>query len=220
MSSKRGRLLKLTRFLNIALPKGRLGEKSYLEFERIGYACPGALENSRKLIFENAASGVRYFWVKPSDVGKYVERGAADIGVVGKDILLEHRPDVYELLDLGLGKCRIVVAGFPGSDRNTKRALRVATSLPNIARDYYSRQSREIDIIKLSGSVEIAPLLKMADVIVDIVETGTTLRENNLEPLERIADISARLIANKVSFKFNNGRIEEITKLLKAGKND
>ncbi|MGI6744820.1 MAG: ATP phosphoribosyltransferase, partial [Acutalibacteraceae bacterium] len=162
----------MSELLNIALPKGRLGEKSYAQFDKIGYSCPEVLENNRKLIFENDDLGVRYFWVKPSDVGKYVERGAADIGVVGKDILLEYRPDVYELFDLGMGKCRMVVAGFAGSNKITKRALRVATSFPNIARDYYSKQSREIDIIKLSGSVEIAPLLKMADVIVDIVETG------------------------------------------------
>ncbi len=204
----------MTPILNIALPKGRLGEKSYAAFERIGLGCPELLENNRRLIFEKEEAGVRYFWVKPSDVGKYVERGAADIGVVGKDILLEHHPDVYELLDLGLGKCRMVVAGFPGSSRNTERALRVATSFPNIAREYYARQSRDIDIIKLSGSVEIAPLLKMADVIVDIVETGTTLKENNLEPLEEIFPISARLIANKVSFKFENSRIDDIVKRL------
>jgi ATP phosphoribosyltransferase len=207
----------LSELLNIALPKGRLGEKSYAQFDKIGYSCPEVLENNRKLIFENDDLGVRYFWVKPSDVGKYVERGAADIGVVGKDILLEYRPDVYELFDLGMGKCRMVVAGFAGSNKITKRALRVATSFPNIARDYYSKQSREIDIIKLSGSVEIAPLLKMADVIVDIVETGTTLKENNLEALEDIVEISARLIANKVSFKFKNKKIDEIISKLKSG---
>jgi len=207
----------LSELLNIALPKGRLGEKSYAQFDKIGYSCPEVLKNNRKLIFENDDLGVRYFWVKPSDVGKYVERGAADIGIVGKDILLEYRPDVYELFDLGLGKCRMVVAGFAGSNKITKRALRVATSFPNIARDYYSKQSREIDIIKLSGSVEIAPLLKMADVIVDIVETGTTLKENNLEALEDIVEISARLIANKVSFKFKNKKIDEIISKLKSG---
>ncbi|OQA49660.1 MAG: ATP phosphoribosyltransferase [Firmicutes bacterium ADurb.Bin300] len=207
----------MSELLNIALPKGRLGEKSYAQFDKIGYSCPEVLENNRKLIFENDDLGVRYFWVKPSDVGKYVERGAADIGVVGKDILLEYRPDVYELFDLGMGKCRMVVAGFAGSNKITKRALRVATSFPNIARDYYSKQSREIDIIKLSGSVEIAPLLKMADVIVDIVETGTTLKENNLEALEDIVEISARLIANKVSFKFKNKKIDEIISKLKSG---
>ncbi len=211
----------MNEFLNIALPKGRLGEKSYHEFEKIGYPCPELLKNNRKLIFENEDLGIRYFWVKPSDVGKYVERGAADIGVAGKDILLEYRPDVYELYNLGFGKCKMVVAGFEGSNKITKRALRVATSFPNIARDYYSKQSRDIDIIKLSGSVEIAPLLKMADVIVDIVETGTTLKENNLVSLEEIVDISARLIANKVSFKFKNKKIEEVIGKLKSGvKND
>lgn len=201
-------------YLNIALPKGRLGEKSYKEFERIGFSCPEILENNRKLIFENKELHIRFFMVKPSDVGKYVERGSADIGIVGKDILLEYAPDVYELADLGFGKCKMVVAGFSGSNKNTKRVLRVATSYPNIARDYYSKQSRDIDIIKLSGSVEIAPLLKMSDVIVDIVETGTTLKENNLEILENIVEISARLIANKVGFKFKNDIINEIVKRL------
>lgn len=205
-------------YLNIALPKGRLYEKSYKEFEGIGFACPEILENNRKLIFENEKFRIRFFIVKPSDVGKYVERASADIGIVGKDILLENMPDVYELSDLNFGKCKMVVAGFSGSNKNTKRVLRVATSYPNIARDYYSKQSRDIDIIKLSGSVEIAPLLKMADVIVDIVETGTTLKENNLEILEDIVDISARLIANKVSFKFKNEVINEIINRLSTSK--
>ncbi|HZK21045.1 MAG TPA: ATP phosphoribosyltransferase [Oscillospiraceae bacterium] len=207
-------------YLNIALPKGRLGKKSYKEFERIGFSCPEVLEDSRKLIFENDELGIRFFMVKPSDVGKYVERASADIGVVGKDILLENSPDVYELLDLDFGKCKMAVAGFPAGNKNTKRVLRVATSYPNIARDYYSKQSRDIDIIKLSGSVEIAPLLKMADVIVDIVETGTTLKENNLEVLELIVDISARLIANKVSFKFKNKIINEVVKRLSESREE
>lgn len=194
--------------LNIALPKGRLGEKAYGLLEKLGYGCPEIHENSRKLIFEDLQNNVRYFWVKPSDTAIYVERGAADIGIVGKDILLESNPEVYELLDLGIGKCRMAVAGISGKHIREDRTLRVATKFPNIARDFYTSQSRDIDIIKLNGSIEIAPLLGLSDVIVDIVETGKTLLENNLEPYEYIADISARLIANKASYRFKNNEIE------------
>lgn len=196
--------------INIALPKGRLGEKVYNKLKAIGYGCPAIEENSRKLIFENEENGVRYFWAKPSDVAIYVERGAADIGVAGKDILLEYEPDVYELSDLDIGKCRMCVAAKKGFEDNTERALRVATKFPNIARNYYSKHSREIDIIKLNGSIEIAPILNLSDVIVDIVETGKTLIENDLEPFETIVPISARLIANKTSYKF---KYDEISKL-------
>ena len=148
--------------------------------------------------------------ISGADVAVYVERGAADIGVVGKDILLEQSSDVYELLDLGMGKCRMAVAGVKGERPDGGHTLRVATKFPNIAREFYRKQSREIDIIELHGSIEIAPILKMSDVIVDIVETGTTLRENNLEVIETVVPISARLIANKVSYKFNNARIREL----------
>ena len=196
--------------INVALPKGRLGEKVYVMFEKAGYDCPSIKENSRKLTFENKEKGVRYFWVKPSDVAIYVERGAADIGVAGKDILLEYSPDVYELLDLGLGKCRMAVAGKTDFADDTEKTLRVATKFVNIAANYYSKKSREIDIIKLNGSIELAPILGLSDVIVDIVETGSTLKENNLAPLETIVPISARLIANKASFKFKTSEIEEI----------
>ena len=173
--------------INIALPKGRLGEKVYDMLERAGYGCPSIKENNRKLIFEDEKNGVRYFWVKPSDVTIYVEHGAADVGVVGKDILLEYSPDVYELLDLKLGKCRMAVAGYKGANKNSDRTLRVATKFPNIAGRYFDSLSREINIIKLNGSIELAPILGMSDVIVDIVETGTTLRENNLSVLEAVS---------------------------------
>ena len=198
--------------INIALPKGRLGEKVYAIFEAVGYDCPAIREENRKLVFENEAAGVRYFWVKPSDVAIYVERGAADIGVAGKDILLEYRPDVYELVDLGIGQCRMCVAARRDFRDDPGRTLRVATKFPRIARDYYSSRSRDIDIIKLNGSIEIAPLLGLSDVIVDIVETGKTLLENGLEPKETIVPISARLIANKVSYKFKNAEIRELCK--------
>ena len=201
-------------WINIALPKGRLGEKAYDIFESIGYGCPSIHEGGRKLIFENEENGVRYFWVKPSDVAVYVERGAADIGVVGKDILLEQAPEVYELLDLGMGKCRMAVAGVKGERPDIAHTLRVATKFPNIAREFYRKQSREIDIIELHGSIEIAPILKMSDVIVDLVETGSTLKDINLAGSVTIVPISARLIANKASYKFNTGRIRKLCGLV------
>ncbi len=202
--------------LNIALPKGRLGERVYAMFEKAGFACPSIRENNRKLIFENEECGVRYFWVKPSDVAIYVERGAADIGVAGKDILLEYQPDVYELLDLHTGVCRIAVAAMAGFRDDVRRRLRVATKFAGIAEQHYASLGREIDIIHLNGSIEIAPILGLSDVIVDIVETGTTLRENNLEVVETIVDISARLIANKANFKFKNEPIERLVASLSA----
>lgn len=201
--------------LNIALPKGRLGEKVYAMFEAAGFECPSIKENNRKLIFENQEKQVRYFWVKPSDVAIYVERGAADIGVAGKDILLEYSPDVYELLDLNLGICRMAVAAPNDFHDDGQKTLKVATKFCNIAADYYSGIGREIDIIKLNGSIEIAPILKLSDVIVDIVETGITLKENNLEVKNTIVPISARLIANKSSFKFKGEAIEKIVDSMK-----
>ena len=201
--------------LNIALPKGRLGEKVYAMFATAGFECPALLEPGRKLIFDNEAAGVRYFWVKPSDVAIYVERGAADIGVAGKDILLEYRPDVYELLDLKVGKCRMAVAAPDGFRDDMNRTLRVATKFSRIARDYYTSVGRDIDIIHLNGSIEIAPILGLSDVIVDIVETGTTLRENHLSVIEEIVPISARLIANKSGFKFRTEQIERLTEGLR-----
>ena len=193
--------------VNIALPKGRLGDKVYGLLKAAGYPCPALEDPGRKLIFENPEAGVRYFWVKPSDVAIYVERGAADIGIVGKDILLEYRPDVYELLDLGLGKCRMAVAA-PQSFRDPAgMTLRVATKFPHIANTFYSGKGRDIDIIHLNGSIEIAPILGLSDVIVDIVETGTTLKENDLQVFETIVPISARLIANVSSYKFKNEAI-------------
>jgi len=203
------------RMLNIALPKGRLGNKVYDMFEKAGFECPSIRENNRKLIFENPQLGIRFFWVKPSDVAIYVERGAADIGVAGKDILLEYEPDIYELLDLDIGKCRMAVAAPKGFEDDTRHTLKVATKFSNIAKSYYASIGRDIDIIHLNGSIELAPILKLSDVIVDIVETGTTLKENNLEVINTIVPISARLIANKSSFKFKSEIIEKITAQLK-----
>ena len=200
--------------VNVALPKGRLGEKVYAMFEKAGFDCPSIKENNRKLIFENPEAGVRFFWVKPSDVAIYVERGAADLGVAGKDILLEYKPDVYELADLHLGKCRMAVAAKSDFRDNKERTLRVATKFTNIARSYYSAQCRDIDIIKLNGSIELAPILGLSDVIVDIVETGATLKENNLEPVETIVPISARMIANVASYSFRSAQINAIRQRL------
>ena len=209
--------------VNIALPKGRLGDKVYGMLKQAGYPCPSIEEVNRKLIFENPEAGVRYFWVKPSDVPIYVERGAADIGIAGKDILLEYQPDIYELLDLNIGKCRMAVAAKDDFRDDPQNTLRVATKFSNIAKNYYAGLGREIDIIHLNGSIEIAPILGLSDVIVDIVETGTTLKENNLRVFETIVPISARLIANKASYKFKSGSIDAIVDSIRCqteAKND
>ena len=205
--------------LSIALPKGRLGEKVYERFARAGYPCPEVLSESRKLIFENPDLSVRYFWAKPSDVPIYVERGAADIGVAGKDILLEYEPDVYELADLDTGKCRMCVAGPAGVYQDDKKTLRVATKFSRIARMHYAKKGRDIDIIHLNGSIEIAPIIGLSDVIVDIVETGSTLRENHLEILETIVPLSARLIANRASYFFRREQVDQLVQKL-AGKEE
>ena len=204
--------------LNIALPKGRLGEKVYAIFEAAGFGCPAIHDGGRKLVFENEATGVRYFWVKPSDVAIYVERGAADVGVAGKDILLEYAPEVYELLDLDIGKCRMAVAAPADFLDDPRRQLRVATKFTNIAARHYLAKGRDIDIIHLNGSIELAPLLGLSDVIVDIVETGSTLRENNLQVVETIVPISARLIANKASYKFKGPAIDALVAGIATGK--
>jgi len=204
----------MTDMINIALPKGRLGDSVYDMFEQAGLDCPAIREKSRKLVFENPEKGVRFFWVKPSDVAIYVERGAADIGVVGKDILMEDRTNVYELLDLGIGKCRMVSAGPAVFSYDSSNDLRVATKFVNVARDFYAASGTDIDIIRLNGSIELAPILGLSDVIVDLVETGTTLRENNLQIIDVIADISARLIANKSAFKFKTKQIVNVANKL------
>jgi len=203
---------------NIALPKGRLADKTCKLLIKLGYI-KEIEEDSRKLVFTDSKVGIRYFMVKPSDVAIYVEYGVADIGVVGKDILLESRPDVYELLDLEMGKCRVCVAAPNGFCEDMSRPLRVATKFVNIAKDYYNSLNREIEIIKLNGSIELAPLLGMTDVIVDIVETGTTLKENNLSVIADIMPISARLIANKASYKFLSGQINKLVEDIKNDKN-
>ena len=204
-------------WLNIALPKGRLGDKAYALLAGAGYSANEDYNDTRKLVVENPEAGVRYFLVKPSDVAIYVEHGAADIGIVGKDILTESGADVYELLDTGMGKCRMCVAGPKNFVDDESRALRVATKFVNIARDHYERRGRDIDIVKLNGSIELAPILGLSDVIVDIVETGTTLKENDLTVIEEFMPISARFIANKASYKFKYAQLTELlTKMKEA----
>ena len=201
--------------LNVALPKGRLGDKVYDLLAGVGYGCPENYADTRKLVVENRKAGIRYFLVKPSDVAIYVEHGAADIGIVGKDILAESGADVYELLDTGLGRCRMCVAGPKDFTEDQSRALRVATKFGNIAKRYYAAQGRDIDIIQLNGSIELAPILGLSDVIVDIVETGTTLRENDLKVLTEFMPISARFIANRASYQFKHQEIEALLGRLK-----
>lgn len=197
--------------INIALPKGRLLKKVYDLFKKIGYENKELLEDNRKLVFEN--KGIRYLIVKPSDVGIYVEKGVADIGIVGKDILLENSHDIYELLDLKFGKCKICMASIKDYKEDIERRLRVATKYINVSKKYFDSINRDVEIIKLNGSVELAPILNLSDAIIDIVETGSTLKENNLIVIKDIVDyISSRLIVNKVSFKFKNNLITEIVK--------
>ena len=202
--------------LKIALPKGRMGDKVYAMFESIGYPCREIKEDNRKLVFRSDNGEVSYVLVKPSDVTVYVERGAADIGVVGKDVMLETRPDVYEILDLNIGKCRIAVAGKVGFKDDPSLALRVATKYPHIAKKYYESLGRKIDIIELHGSIELAPILDMSDVIVDIVETGATLKENDLCVYSVIGESSARLIANKSAYNLGGDMIRSIAAKLEA----
>ena len=201
--------------LNIALPKGMLGERVYTMLKVADYACSAIEQQDRRLFFENEESGVRYFWVKPSDVTIYVERGAADLGIAGKDILLENRPELYELLDLKTGICRMAVAGPKGFRDLRDRTLRVATKFPNIAGSYYAARSRDVELIKLNGSIELAPILGLSDVIVDIVETGKTLAENGLAVLETVCPISARLVANPASYRFHTEEIQTLVSRLR-----
>ena len=202
--------------LNVALPKGRLGDKVYRLFKAAGYDCAAMEQDDRRLVLTDEKCEMSYLLVKPSDVAIYVEHGAADVGVMGKDVLLEGGSDVYELLDLGFGKCRMAEAAPVGFREDRQRPLRVATKYPAIARRFYAAQSREIEIIKLNGSIELAPLLGLSDVIVDIVETGTTLRQNNLEVTREILPISARFIANKAAMKFKEPAITELLSRIRS----
>ena len=207
------------RYLTFALAKGRLAKKSMALFEKIGITCEEMKEpGTRKLIFTNEELKLKFFLAKGPDVPTYVEYGAADIGIVGADTILEENRRVYEVLDLGFGKCRMCVCG-PHEAKELlehREMIRVASKYPNIAKDYFfNKKHQTVDIIKLNGSIELAPILGLSDVIVDIVESGKTLRENHLKVLEIIVPISARLIANRSSYLFKNKVIGGITEKLK-----
>jgi len=203
-------------YINVALGKGRLAEKGYEIFKKIGYDCSDFEKKSRKLVFENSEKGIRFILVKAQDVPIYVERGAADIGIVGKDTIMEEERDLYEILDLGFGKCKFSVAAPKGfQPEKMQGVLRVATKYPRVAQGYFMSKGRQIDVIKLNGSVELAPLVGLSDVIVDIVETGSTLKENGLEVIEDMYSVSARVVVNKVSFKTKNTKIKAIIEGIK-----
>ena len=207
------------RYLTIALTKGRLAKKTLEMFEKIGITCEEMKDpDSRKLIFVNEELGLRFFLAKGPDVPTYVEYGAADIGVVGKDTIMEEGRRLYEVLDLGFGKCRMCVCGPAEAEELLKHheLIRVATKYPGIAKDYfYNKKHQTVDIIKLNGSVELGPIVKLSDVIVDIVETGSTLRENGLDVLEEICPLSARMIVNQVSMQMETERIKSLINRLK-----
>jgi ATP phosphoribosyltransferase len=207
------------RYITIALAKGRLALNTLAVLEKIGISCEEIKDkSSRKLIFVNEELKLKFFLAKANDVPTYVEYGAADIGVVGKDTILEEGRKMYEVVDLGLGKCRMCVAG-PASAKELLQhgeLIRVATKYPNIAKDYfYNKKHQTVEIIKLNGSIELAPIVGLSEVIVDIVETGSTLRENGLEVLEEICNISARMVVNEVSMKMEHERISKMIKDLK-----
>lgn len=199
------------RYLTFALAKGRLAKKSMALFEEIGIRCDEMKNpDTRKLIFTNEELGMRFFLAKPSDVPTYVEYGVADIGIVGKDTLLEENRNLYEVLDMGFGACRMCVCGPESARELLKRneIIRVASKYPNIAENYFrNKKNQSIEVIKLNGSVELAPIVGLADVIVDIVETGSTLKENGLTVLEEVCPLSARIVVNQVSLKMEHERI-------------
>lgn len=202
------------RYITFALAKGRLAKKTLEIFEQIGITCEEMKdESSRKLIFTNEELGLRFFLAKANDVPTYVEYGAADIGIVGKDTILEEGRNLYEVYDLGIGKCRMCVCGPESAKKylNGHELIRVATKYPNIAKDYfYNRKHQTVEIIKLNGSIELAPIVGLSEVIVDIVETGTTLKENGLCVLDEVCNLSARMVVNQVSMKMENERILKI----------
>lgn len=211
-------------YLTFALAKGRLAEKTMELLEKIGITCDEMKEDSRKLIFTNEELKLKFFLAKASDVPTYVESGTADIGIVGKDTLLEEGRNLYEVMDLKMGKCRFAVAGYKETKDKLDNSLdlRVATKYPNVAKEYfYQKKHQTIEIIKLHGSVELAPIVGLSDVIVDIVETGSTLKANGLEVLADVCPVSARVVVNRVSMKLEHERIAEIMNGLRkmAGEN-
>lgn len=208
----------MTKYLTFALAKGRLADKTMQLLEQIGMPCEEMKSKSRKLIFSNEDLKLKFFLAKASDVPTYVEYGAADIGVVGKDTLLEEKRNLYEVLNLGFGVCKVAVAGKEDVREKLTRScnLRVATKYPQIATEYfYHKKKQTVEIIKLNGSIELAPIVGLSDVIVDIVETGSTLKENGLVVLEDICSLSARMVVNRVSMKMENERITKLIEDLK-----
>ena len=208
------------RYLTFALGKGRLANQTLELFEKIGITCEEMKDkNSRKLIFTNEEFKLRFFLAKGPDVPTYVEYGAADIGVVGKDTILEEGRKVHEVLDLGYGKCKMCVCGYKDAAPLLQHheLIRVATKYPNIAKDYfYNKKHQTVEIIKLNGSIELAPIVGLSEVIVDIVETGSTLRENGLEVLEEVCPLSARMIVNPVSMRMESERIKNLLMKLRT----
>ncbi|MBB6281941.1 ATP phosphoribosyltransferase [Geobacillus subterraneus] len=201
--------------LTIAMPKGRIFEEAVELLRRADYALPPEFDESRKLVIDVAEEKMRFILAKPMDVVTYVEHGVADLGIAGKDVLMEEERNVYELLDLHISRCHLAVAGLPGAAMN-EIAPRVATKYPNIASTYFREQGEQVEIIRLNGSIELAPLIGLADRIVDIVSTGRTLKENGLVELERIADVTSRLIVNPASYRLNGGDIERLVERLAA----
>ncbi|MDP2425830.1 MAG: ATP phosphoribosyltransferase [Candidatus Izemoplasmatales bacterium] len=208
----------MNKYLTLALPKGRLGDSALEQFDKIGWTT-SIQKDSRKLVFIDEVLRIRFMFVKPADVITYVENGVADLGVIGKDSILEEEADVYELLDFGFGKCKFSIAGQKNFQLHQKDSvLKIATKYPRVTLKYFASRNQSIEIIKLNGSVELAPLVGLSDVIVDIVETGGTLKANGLEILEDMMDISAKLIANRVSYRFKHDRIQQLIQLLQEQK--
>ncbi|MCL1623699.1 ATP phosphoribosyltransferase [Moraxella sp. Tifton1] len=199
--------------LTIALSKGRILDETLPLFDRAGIRPLEDMNKSRKLIFQTSSPAVRFLLLRASDVPTYVAHGAADVGISGKDVLMEYDGDVYELLDLNIAKCRLMTAGVKGAVL-PKRRLRIATKYAKVAKDYFASRGEQVDIIKLYGSMELAPLVGLGDLIVDVVDTGNTLRANGLEPLEEICQVSSRLIANPVSHKRKLAQLEPILEIL------
>ncbi len=202
--------------ITLAIATGRTAKRAMVFLEKAGIDFPDYHNNSRKLVIYDTTKKIKLIFAKTADLCTYIEKGAADVGIVGKDTIMEEQPDVYELLDLGFGKCKLVVAGFPNQQLNNGQLITIASKYPAVAESFFAEKGKRVEAIKLNGSVELAPLIGLSDIIVDIVETGTTLKENGLIVLEEIADISARLIVNKASYATKTKHIQEFIDQLKS----
>lgn len=203
-------------YITLAIATGRTADRAMAFLEKAGIRFPDYHNKSRKLVIFDTTKSIKLIFAKTADLGTYVEKGAADVGIVGKDTIMEEQPDVYELLDFGFGKCQLVVAGFPETNINNGKTLTVASKYPLIAEAFFKGKGKHVETIKLNGSVELAPLIGLSDVIVDIVETGTTLKQNGLIVLDKIADVSARLIVNKASYATKTSQIQQFINDLKV----